>query len=218
MLGRRSLNPVVEPIDCEIDRTFRENLRNQLVNQNQNQNQNQSDNQDQIENQNFNMGEEGERRTMRDYSVPFQFNSLSCITLLPTQANHFELKPGVIQLLPTFYGLEKEDPYLHVKEFLDICATFKFQNFSDESIKLRLFPFSLKDKAKAWLNSLEVGSISTWEVLVKKFLNKYFSIHKMIALRRKINVFVQKDGENFNECWERWKDLLLKCPHYGFEK
>ena len=75
------------------------------------------------------MAEEGERRTMRDYSVPFQFNSPSCITLPPTQSNHFKLKPGVIQLLPTFYGLEKEDPYLHVKEFLDICATFKFQNF-----------------------------------------------------------------------------------------
>ena len=81
-----------------------------------------------------------------------------------------------------------------------------------------MFPFSLKDKAKAWLNSLEVGSISTWEVLVKKFLNKYFPIHKTIALRREINVFVQIYGENFNECWERWKDLLLKCPHHGFEK
>ena len=37
MLGRRSLNLAVEPIDCEIDRAFRKNLRNQLVNQNQNQ-------------------------------------------------------------------------------------------------------------------------------------------------------------------------------------
>ena len=37
------------------------------------------------------------------------------------------------------------DPYMHVKEFLDICSTIRFQNFSDESIQLRLFPFSLKD-------------------------------------------------------------------------
>ena len=132
MLGRRSLNPELEPFDCEIERTYRKNLRNQLVNQNLNQSDNQDyleihiDNQDNIEIQNFNMGEEGERRTMRDYSVPYQFNSPSCITLPPTQANHFELKPGVIQLLPTFYGLEKEDPYLHVKEFLDICAEGKW--------------------------------------------------------------------------------------------
>ena len=82
------------------------------------------------------MVEEGERRTLRDYSAPFQFNSPSCIVLPSTNAPHFELKPGVIQLLPTFYGSEKKDPYYHVKEFLDICATFRFQNFSEESIKL----------------------------------------------------------------------------------
>ena len=76
------------------------------------------------------MAEDGEKRILRDYSTPFQFNSPSCIVLPPTNATHFELKPRVIQLLPTFYGLEKEDPYYQVKEFLDICATFKFQNFS----------------------------------------------------------------------------------------
>ena len=107
------------------------------------------------------MAKECEKRTLRDYPIPFQFNSPSCVTLPQIQANHFELKPGVIQLLLTFYGLEKEDPYLHVKEFLDICTTFKFQNFFDELIRLMLFPFSLKDKAKTWLNSLEVSSIST---------------------------------------------------------
>ena len=72
------------------------------------------------------MAEEWEKRTLRDYSAHFQFNSSSCIVLPPTTASHFELKPGVIQLLPTFYGLGEEDPYYHVKEFLDICAIFKF--------------------------------------------------------------------------------------------
>ena len=63
-----------------------------------------------------------------DYSVHFQFNSPSCIVLPPTIASHFELKPGVIQLLPTIYGLEKEQ-YYHVKEFLDICTTLNFKIF-----------------------------------------------------------------------------------------
>ena len=189
MLGRRSLNLELQPFDCEIERTYRKNL-NQIDNQDYLEHQ--IDNQDYLEIQNFNMGEEGERRTMRDYSVPLQFNAPSCIVLPLTTAAHFELKPGVIQLLPTFYGLEKEDPYHHVKEFLDICATFRFQNFSEESIKLRLFPFSLKDKAKAWLNSLEVGSITSWDTLTRKFLNKYFSIHKTTTLRREIASFNQK--------------------------
>ena len=124
-------------------------------------------------------------------------------------ATHFELKPTVIQLLASFYELEREDPYMHVKEFLDICSTFCFRNFLDESVKLRLFPFSLKDKGKAWLNSIAPRS--------NKFLSKFFPISKTNALRREISDFYQREGENFYECWERFKDMLLKCPRHGLE-
>ncbi|KAH9750378.1 hypothetical protein KPL71_013853 [Citrus sinensis] len=76
-------------------------------------------------------------KTLREYFSPLAANQPSCIVLLQTTATHFELKPSVIQLLPSFHGLEREDPYLHIKEFLDICSTFRFQNFNDESIRLQ---------------------------------------------------------------------------------
>ena len=177
MLGRRSLNIELALFDPEIERPFHRRVRNLPVE----------------------MANENKVKALRDYSAPVQFNAPSCIVLPATTASHFELKPGVIQLLPSFYGLDKEDPYHHVKEFLDICSTFRFQNFSDESIRLRLFPFSLKDKAKAWLNSLEVGSITTWDQLSRKFLNKFFPVHKTNALRREITNFTQKEGEHFHE-------------------
>ncbi|KAH9723597.1 hypothetical protein KPL70_007175 [Citrus sinensis] len=157
-------------------------------------------------------------KTLREYFSPLAANQPSCIVLPQTTATHFELKPSVIQLLPSFHGLEREDPYLHIKEFLDICSTFRFQNFNDESIKFLMFPFSLKDKAKAWLNSLPAGSISTWDELSNKFLTKFFPMSKTYALRREIIDFYQREGEQFYECWERFNDLLLKCPHHGFEK
>jgi hypothetical protein len=31
------------------------------------------------------------------------------------------------------------------------------------TIRLKLFPFSLKDKAKTWLQNLRPGSIRTWD-------------------------------------------------------
>ena len=55
MLGRRSLYPELEPVDPEIDQTYRQHLRNQLENQNQI----------------LEMTEEGEKRPLRDYSAPF---------------------------------------------------------------------------------------------------------------------------------------------------
>ncbi|MBC2863257.1 hypothetical protein H7U16_25960 [Klebsiella pneumoniae] len=36
----------------------------------------------------------------------------------------------------------------------------------------------IKDKAKAWLNSLPIGSITSWNQLVNKFLGKFFPMSK----------------------------------------
>ncbi|XP_075658826.1 uncharacterized protein LOC142628663 [Castanea sativa] len=164
------------------------------------------------------MGETGDdSKTLRELFSPITTNPPSCIVLPATTAAHFELKPQIIHLLPTFHGLDREDPYMHVNDFLEICATCKFQNFTDESVRLRLFPFSLKDKAKAWLNSLSPGSITSWELLVTKFLSKFFPMAKTNALRREIADFYQDEQDKFYESWERFKDLILKCHHHGFE-
>ena len=37
----------------------------------------------------------------------------------------FELKSGLIHLLPTFRGLAGEDPHKHLKEFHVVCSTMK---------------------------------------------------------------------------------------------
>ena len=64
-------------------------------------------------------------------------------------------------------------------------------------MRLRLFPFSLQDCAKKWLNSLPAGSITTWEDLSKKFLSKFFLLKKTTKLRNEIANFVQSDNKNY---------------------
>jgi hypothetical protein len=156
--------------------------------------------------------------SLRELFAPVATNSHSCIVLPPTNATHFDLKPHVIQLLPSFHGLDHENPYGHVKKFKDICATFKFQNFSEESVLLRLFPFSLHDRARAWLDSNTPGSITSWESLLSKFYNKFFPMSKVNEYRKEISSFTQEEDEKFSESWERFKDLLIKCPPHGYEK
>ena len=58
-----------------------------------------------------------------------------------------------------------------------------------------MFTFSLKDKVKAWLNSLLPVSITTWDELSNKFLTKFFPMSKTNALRREITDFYQSEGE-----------------------
>ena len=42
-------------------------------------------------------------------------------------------------------------------------------------IKLKLFSFSLRDKAKNWFHNLMSGLIDTWGALVEVFLTIFFS-------------------------------------------
>ena len=64
------------------------------------------------------------------------------------------------------------------------------------------------------MNSLPPGLITTWGELAQKFLAKYFPLAKTAKLRNDITTFIQFEGESLYEAWERYKDLLLRCPHY----
>ena len=85
----------------------------------------------------------------------------------------FELKSGLIHLLPTFHGLVGENPHKHLKELHVVCTSMKPMGVTEDQIKLRAFPFSLKDSAKDWLYYLPSRSIKTWNKMKKLFLEKY---------------------------------------------
>jgi hypothetical protein len=156
MLGQRSQNLELIRLDPNLERNLRTTCRasteretieigDSLRNENQ---------EEHVEYQDVRAGNEEQARawnvdfttSLRELFAPVTTSSHSCIVLPPINATHFDLKLHVIQLLPSFYGLDHENPYGHVKKFKDICATFKFQNFSEESIILdfSFFLFMIK--------------------------------------------------------------------------
>lgn len=70
-----------------------------------------------------------------------------------------------------FTGFPNEDPNKHLIDFLETFDLVKFSGVSSNAICLRLFKYLLRDKARVWLQSLEVGSITAWEELKKAFYN-----------------------------------------------
>ncbi|KAK5772600.1 hypothetical protein PVK06_048890 [Gossypium arboreum] len=142
--------------------------------------------------------------TMYDYAKPSLTGTESSIVRHTIAANNFELNPNTIQMIQQFVqfdGLQDKDPNTHLANFLEFCDTFKINGASDDAIRPRLFSFSLRNKAKQWLNSLPRGSITTWEQMTKKFLLKYFSPAKTTKLRNDISSFVQMDLETLYDAW-----------------
>ena len=68
----------------------------------------------------------------------------------------------MIQNSVQFHGLPSEDPDLYIAYFLDICVMFRVNGVPNDAIRLILFIFSLKDKAREWLNSLLAWFIFDW--------------------------------------------------------
>ncbi|KAL6348365.1 hypothetical protein AAG906_005669 [Vitis piasezkii] len=120
-------------------------------------------------------------------------------------------------LLPNFHGMESENPYAHIKEFEEVCNTFREGGASIDLMRLKLFPFTLKDKAKIWLNSLRPRSIRNWVDLQAEFLKKFFPTHRTNGLKRQISNFSAQENEKFYECWERYMEAINACPHHGFD-
>ena len=110
------------------------------------------------------------------------------------------------------------DPNLHLSVFLEMCDTLKLNRVSTDTIRLQLFPFSLRDKARTLLHSFPSGCITTWDELTRAFLAKLFPPSKTVSLRNQITNFTQRDDEMLYEAWERIKDLLRLCPHNGLQR
>ena len=153
-------------------------------------------------------------RTMRDHIHPPRVSAPSCI--IPS-AEDVAVRPYLVPLLSTYHGMENENPYTHIRDFEEVCTTFKEGMMDMDLLKLKAFPLTLIDKAKIWLNSLRPRTIRNWAELQAEFLKKFFSTHKTNNLKRQIYTFAAQDGERFYQCWERFMETISACPHHGFD-
>ncbi|XP_027185156.1 uncharacterized protein LOC113783267 [Coffea eugenioides] len=127
-------------------------------------------------------------QTLRELTAPDLTQQPLYITFPSLSDNTpFELKSGLIHLLPSFHGLSAEESYKHLQEFNVVCNSMKPPRITKEQIKMRTFIFSLKDSAKDWLAA---------------------------SLRKEICGIKQHPGELLYKYWERFKKLCIKCPQH----
>ena len=127
------------------------------------------------------------------------------------------IKPYIVPLLPAFHGMESKNPYSHIREFEELCNTFKEDITNVDMMRLKFFPLTLKDKAKIWLNSLRPRAIQNWADMQAECLKKFFSTHRTNSLKRRIYTFATYENEKFYQCRERYLETINSCSHHGFD-
>ncbi|GKA26447.1 hypothetical protein Tco_0712556 [Tanacetum coccineum] len=131
--------------------------------------------------------------------------------------DNFELKGQFLKELQTntFNGSDQEDANKHIKKVLEIVDLFHILNITIDQVMLRAFPMSLTRATSQWLRNKPTSSITTWEDLKTKFLSKYCPPARTAKKIEEINNFQQEPDINLYQSWERFKELLMKCPqHY----
>jgi hypothetical protein len=61
-----------------------------------------------------------------------------------------------------FSGASTDDAAAHLNNVIELCEIQKYKDVEGDIIKLKLFSFSLRGKAKNWLLSLPRNSIDSW--------------------------------------------------------
>src|SRR4051812_40021904 len=141
-----------------------------------------------------------------------------CTPIAPpaTLAPSYEIKPILLNLVmkEQFSGAG-EDAALHLNNFFELCDMQKYKEVHGDIVKLEFFPFSLRGRAKVWLQSLPRNIINSWDKCKDSFIGKYYPPAKIIQLRINIMNFRKLDNEHVAQAWERMTTLVNNFPTHG---
>ena len=155
-----------------------------------------------------------EQNTMEDLWKSFIQDKYLAVKQPAINANDFELKPALIAMVQKnqFTGHSVENPNEHLGRFLRIANSVKLNGLKPEVIQLQLFPFSLRDMAATWFNSLPYESVNSWEELMGAYFSKFFPPSLPSEQRREITNSKHGGDENMYTAWKDLAEYNIRPP------
>jgi hypothetical protein len=99
---------------------------------------------------------------INSYPLPVLFKGVFVEPLSkPKFSSGYELRPSLIALVQAqpFSRLENENPCHHMHEFAEMCSCLSISGMTQETLRWKLFPFSLIEKVEQWYTHA-VGSMN----------------------------------------------------------
>jgi hypothetical protein len=106
-----------------------------------------------------------------------------------------------------------ENPYHHLREFEQLCLCLMISGMTQETLKWKLFPFSLTETVKQWYMHVMKTMNGDWNDLRDRFCLAFFPIYRVITLQVEVLSF-HKGKKKFNSAaWARFLLLTQSCPN-----
>jgi hypothetical protein len=115
---------------------------------------------------------------IKDFSAPSKLSLRPIPSSKPILSDAYELRPWLIEMVQTntFLGIEDEDPYHHLQQFEQTCDYLHIEGMLDETIRWKLFPFTLKGKARQWYDRTKEKMKGDWGILRADFCMDFLSL------------------------------------------
>ena len=118
----------------------------------------------------------------------------------------------------SFSGRKDECPYAHLRKFEENCSLLTIPDMKQNTLRWKLFPFSLMGNAKVWYNRT-VGRVGgDWIQLKDEFCLFFFPISKVIPHRMLLLSFKQDNGESLGAAWTRFMHLATSGPPHNIQE
>ena len=115
-------------------------------------------------------------KKLEEFATPKNDYLRTPITQPAIAAEDYEIKPHYLSLVQhnQFGGSAVEDAGMHLNTFTEICDMMCIKDVDLDAVKLHLFPFSLRVRAKELLLSLLKNTIASWVEGTSLFMTKFF--------------------------------------------
>ena len=104
------------------------------------------------------------------------------IAPLATSAESCGINTTLLKLVmkDQFSGTPNEDVASHLNTFVELCNMQKKKDVDNDVVKLKLFPFSLRDSAKIWFSLLCLAIVSILGIGSKMLLSLSIFLKKKL--------------------------------------
>jgi hypothetical protein len=132
----------------------------------------------------------------------------------PILSDGYEIRPSLVAIVRAspFSGRRDECPYTHLGEFQENCSLLIILEMNQDTLRWKLFLFSLKERAKIWYYRTAARVGGDWIQLKDEFCLFFYPIPKVIPRRIQLLTFEQGEGESLGAAWARFIHLATFGP------